>query len=348
MIGRQWIDIEYTDNQEVLLKEFIKSALPPESIKQPHTDQTEDYLNYFIEQAHGYDSEDTIKAASSSGSITILFSEFISGYSEYETTSEFDQIRVIHGTIPFEGAYLNGDNTTLLCYTLGGEGDIVSNGKVLHCRKYDCAIVDISYMTELRATYGPQWDCALIKLVGKQSKALFSDYLNHLETFPAYKLTFGAGTRFRILIWDLLSPKTNIFSINNKISIRMLMALFTEIDIAIIRSDIIPAITPDIIMQIQTYIDTNYATEITLNSLSKKFNISKYHMSRLFKKYIGKSPIDYLILTRINRAKSLLMDSERPISEIAELVGITNTNNFLYLFKSKEGLTPSEFRKGSA
>ena len=68
-------------------------------------------------------------------------------------------------------------------------------------------------------------------------------------------------------------------------------------------------------------------------------------MSREFKKNIGKSPIDYLIDVRMSRAKSLLYDSNRSISSICQLVGIPNPNHFLYLFKEREGITPSAFRK---
>ena len=98
---------------------------------------------------------------------------------------------------------------------------------------------------------------------------------------------------------------------------------------------------PDIIVAIQSYIDRNYASQITLDALSRSFGISKYHMSREFKRYIGKSPNDYLIDLRLDRAKSLLVDSGRTIADIGQLVGIPNTNHFLYLFKSREGITPS-------
>ena len=68
-------------------------------------------------------------------------------------------------------------------------------------------------------------------------------------------------------------------------------------------------------------------------------------MSREFKRYIGKSPNDYLIDRRLDRVKELLSDSNRTIAEIGSLVGIPNTSHLLYLFKSREGLTPSAFRK---
>lgn len=106
-----------------------------------------------------------------------------------------------------------------------------------------------------------------------------------------------------------------------------------------------PAIIPDVILSIQNYLEKNYSKDINLDMLSKTFSISKFHMSREFKKSIGKSPIDYLIDVRISRAKTLLYDTNRPISDICQLVGIPNPNHFLYLFKEREGVTPSAFRK---
>lgn len=91
--------------------------------------------------------------------------------------------------------------------------------------------------------------------------------------------------------------------------------------------------------------DRNYSRNISLDDLSRTFSISKFHMSREFKRYVGKSPNDYLIGIRLDKAKVLLVDSRRSIAEIGQLVGIPNTNHFLYLFKSREGITPSAFRK---
>ena len=159
------------------------------------------------------------------------------------------------------------------------------------------------------------------------------------------QLTFGAGSRFRSLIWQLLSVRTDSSPDPDSVFAHLLLSLFVEVDLAVVGSSAKQVIVPDIIVAIQSYLDRNYSRNISLDDLSRIFSISKFHMSREFKRYVGKSPNDYLIGIRLDKAKVLLVDSRRSIAEIGQLVGIPNTNHFLYLFKSREGITPSAFRK---
>ena len=73
-------------------------------------------------------------------------------------------------------------------------------------------------------------------------------------------------------------------------SAHLLLELFLEVEVALVSSSAKQVIVPDIIAAIQSYLDRNYPSGITLDALSKQFGISKYHMSREFKRYIGKSP----------------------------------------------------------
>ena len=158
-------------------------------------------------------------------------------------------------------------------------------------------------------------------------------------------MTFGAGTRFRSIIWELLSPKTEQHPNSEALYNHLLLGLFNELTLVFMTNSTRQLVVPDVIVAIQNYLDSNYYEEISLDDLSRRFGISKFHMSREFKRYVGKSPNDYLIDRRLDRAKELLSDSNRSIAEIGQLVGIPNPNHFLYLFKAREGLTPSAFRK---
>ncbi|MEM6766850.1 MAG: AraC family transcriptional regulator [Bacteroidota bacterium] len=60
------------------------------------------------------------------------------------------------------------------------------------------------------------------------------------------------------------------------------------------------------VIGIKNYIDTNYDTKVNLDFLSHTQFVSKYHLLRLFKKYYGLTPKQYLIDTRIEKSKELL------------------------------------------
>jgi AraC-like DNA-binding protein len=82
----------------------------------------------------------------------------------------------------------------------------------------------------------------------------------------------------------------------------------------------------------------------SVESLSRVAGLSATHFSRLFKKFFGTSPIDWLRRERISQAKRRLVDTRDAIKEIAEQVGYNDRYFFSKDFKKHTGLTPNQFR----
>lgn len=346
IIGRNYIATDSIHEEEYYLAEFIDMALPEEQLRVPVPDEMEDYLSMFIDHASaGSSSEDKDPSYNDPSGVEIMQSIYLSGYSSFDYSSVIDTVRISTARISPAGMRFYIPDTTLICYTLSGEGEIFVGGKVIKCRKYDCVCINCDKRPHFRAYPGEPWDCAIIRVSGKFKSDLYPALCGHIQEQGTAFMTFGAGTRFRSVIWELLSIKTENSIYFETLYSHLLLSLFLELDMAITLSADKPTIIPDIILDIQRYLDNNYSKDINLDLLAKTFNISKFHMSREFKKNIGKSPIDYLIDVRIARAKSLLYDSDRSIASICQLVGIPNPNHFLYLFKEREGITPSAFRR---
>ena len=104
---------------------------------------------------------------------------------------------------------------------------------------------------------------------------------------------------------------------------------------------------PDNIRYLLKYMESNFEKPLTLDYLAEFANITKYYLSREFKKYTGFSPNDYLITLRIDRARLLLTSTTIPASKIAHEVGIHDMNNFTNLFKKKTGMTPTQYRNST-
>ena len=102
-----------------------------------------------------------------------------------------------------------------------------------------------------------------------------------------------------------------------------------------------------VIAPIQKFLDDNFNQQITLDELSAKFFINKYHLLRTFKETTGYSIKRYITLKRILKAKAMLYHTEDEISQIALKCGYNSNSNFIRAFKNTEGLTPLEFRKKS-
>lgn len=92
------------------------------------------------------------------------------------------------------------------------------------------------------------------------------------------------------------------------------------------------------------YINNNFDRELNLNLLSRTRFTSKFHLLRLFKKYYGQTPKQYLTDKRIEKSKEVLKNG-RSVSETCFAVGFESQSSFCTLFKKRVGLTPTEFQK---
>jgi len=95
-----------------------------------------------------------------------------------------------------------------------------------------------------------------------------------------------------------------------------------------------------------SYINDNYADRIALQDVAHYTCLSPNYLSQLFKQETGKSFLEYLTQCRMEAAKTLLVQSNLTISEIAFKLGYDMPSYFSEVFKKSEGLTPSQYRKG--
>lgn len=93
------------------------------------------------------------------------------------------------------------------------------------------------------------------------------------------------------------------------------------------------------IIRSKKFVDNNYANNINLNDIAGEAFFSKFHFIRLFKKYYGVTPHQYLIRLRIAEAKKLLQ-SGISISGVCYAVGFESVPSFTKLFKAVTGTTP--------
>lgn len=95
------------------------------------------------------------------------------------------------------------------------------------------------------------------------------------------------------------------------------------------------------------YIQDNLSENICLNRLSDEANLSRYHFSRVFKSYMGMSPMQFVNVSRIQKAKELLTYDDINISQVAIAVGFNDLSNFERQFKQITGITPKAFKRSS-
>lgn len=100
----------------------------------------------------------------------------------------------------------------------------------------------------------------------------------------------------------------------------------------------------DTVIGTRNYIDNNFENDLNLDLLSHLQLISKYHLLRLFKRYYGQTPKQYLTEKRIEMSKEFLKNG-MTATETCFAVGFESPSSFSSLFKNKIGLTPTKFQK---
>lgn len=228
----------------------------------------------------------------------------------------------------------------LIIYTVAGEGKLTYRGKDYVLKQSTICFIDCRDY-QYYQTVQDTWDFYWVHIYGEQVLSYFSDFSSSESVICATE-----GNSIQFIIERIIQLQKNKLISTEIIVAREIINLLTEmlIEKLQINFDVIDDIPPYII-EMQAFIDKSYAENIKLDYLSEKFLVSKYQLSKEYKKHIGLSPIDYLIDTRINKAKELLKYTDYNINEISELVGIHNTTHFINLFKKRVGYTPLQFRK---
>jgi len=157
----------------------------------------------------------------------------------------------------------------------------------------------------------------------KQMKAIINEY-NEKDNFPYNKIK--------------QVPVLSLKEINSIISIiETCFKNLTNEDIIRINREIIA-------LKIEDYISNNLSEKITVDLICKEFFISKYYLYKIMEENFGTPLIDYLNSKRIEKAKKMLIDSNESISNISSLVGFSDYNYFIRIFKKETNETPNKYR----
>jgi AraC-like DNA-binding protein len=233
-----------------------------------------------------------------------------------------------------------GLNNHLLIYTLAGRGEVdVGEGREL--LEPGCAVV-IDCMK--RHYYGA--------VPGRRWRFYYAHFQGHMEAFMPLLSQGIASIRpsdekaFEKNMADLLeavrSGDPTCCLVCNDLMTRLLTQLMLagyggHRDVRLRRH--LPALHA-----LQLFLREHYAQEITLDEMAERMHMSKFHFVRLFRAYARVTPYAYLTDLRINAACERLMLSNLSVREIADEVGLFDSNRLIRLFKERCGLTPAQYR----
>ncbi|WP_018755005.1 AraC family transcriptional regulator [Paenibacillus terrigena] len=100
-----------------------------------------------------------------------------------------------------------------------------------------------------------------------------------------------------------------------------------------------------LLQQAKLYIRDNLAGTIGLTDVARYLNVSERHLSRLFSAGIGETFTDFIRHERVRQATRLLLGTDLPIKQIAELTGFSSVHYFTRVFMEDKKLPPGRFRE---
>lgn len=102
-----------------------------------------------------------------------------------------------------------------------------------------------------------------------------------------------------------------------------------------------------LVKKVINHINLNLNNDLCVKDLADLFYVSPTYLARLFKKEVNSSIVEYINTQRIKQSTCLLKDSNLPIHQISQMVGISDYNYFSRLFKKYMNKTPSQYRKNN-
>lgn len=231
----------------------------------------------------------------------------------------------------------------LFVIVVSGSGTFTYKGKEYDLKSGDHLFIDCKKSYSHESTDSDPWELMWVHFNG----ILMNQYY-HYFTNKTSSISFRPENQseFYSILENLLTLANKKSTDSELLASHLLNSLITLVltDNTDQTTNELNTIT-DKIQQIKDYLDRNFQKKIPLDMIADEFFISKYHMSREFKKAYGITIANYIIAKRITYAKELLRFTDRKVEEVGRLCGIEDNSYFNKVFRKLEGMTASEYRK---
>lgn len=215
----------------------------------------------------------------------------------------------------------------LLHYIVSGEGFFYSHGNEYKLSRGNIFIIRPNETTTYRASSEDPWFYRWIGFTSDLdlSMALSEDVIYAPECDYLFRLMVGVGN----------TNASKEYYICGKIF--ELISLLSHRNEPVNKSH-------KYVEMAKNYIETNYnCTHISIAEIADNLNLDRSYFSTLFKKCTGKSPQEYLLDFRLNKAAEMLTVSTLKSGEIGRACGYIDQFNFSKMFKRKYGISPSQY-----
>lgn len=234
----------------------------------------------------------------------------------------------------------------LLHYIIDGEGSYTVNNKTYKLGKNQGFLICPDTITYYEADKENPWSYMWIGFNGVKAET-YLNYANLNEENLIFEYT--KDDSLKDYISEMLKLKEMDYS--NELKLEGLLYLFMS-KLVESRKDISNKMsyksTELYLEKSIEFIENNYPNNIKINDIANYIGINRSYLTHIFKKNIDMSPQDFLLNYKIDKACTLLQNTDLSIKVVAKSIGYSDPLTFSKIFKKLKGESPKSFREMSA
>lgn len=242
-------------------------------------------------------------------------------------------------------------------YIIEGQRQFFLNNKVYDAFAGDIAVIDTNLVHTTRSVGDEDSGYnRVILYIDYERMCMYDDKYPDLhlvdffhKNYGVYHLDDEQRAIFLNLYRDLRHELTKKkYGYKTRIEINVLHWLINFMNIKSDKSNLAPPINDvkgEIASKTAAYIENNFTSNVSLDTLSEKMYLSKYYICRVFKEYTGFTVIEYTNMIRIKKAAQMLENTNESISDIATDLGYESMTYFERVFKKILNVSPLKYRK---
>lgn len=230
-----------------------------------------------------------------------------------------------------------------ILYAMEDEGNVTLNGKSYPFNQDHVAF--IPPFSEHAITAHSKLVVLILEFGGDALDRDIRDHLidHYFEQAELIKLNLFEANEIRQILRKMLYEQ----AMGRFINFLAMKVYLAELLFILARSQEEPEIRDANVLRadrIRRYIDTHYFNVMNASDISSKLGISTRHVNTIFKDQYGMTPIQYLAKVRMEKAKKLLIETDKDIVSICFEVGFESLSTFYRTFKHDTQTSPKKYR----
>lgn len=229
----------------------------------------------------------------------------------------------------------------LMLAVVSGRGILETDDEKYMLNEGDCVFIDCSSKHDLAGSDDEPWEIMWVHFSGCTSRQYYEYFASQSKNVFRPPFFDKAVSTLSELADINVQGGKNADIVSSKLIVDLLTLALTvsgsehQFDTGLKQK----------LAAVHAYIDDHFSEDLSLEKLSSMFYISKYYLTREYRRIYGTTIFQHIISARINYGKELLRYSDKSVEDIAHLCGFNDQSYFARQFKKSENQTCFSYRK---